>query len=1194
MQNKTMRSKSYTMFLCMLVLGAAFLLPSAINAQQTCSGSMKTRTKSGSGFCFGWSQYVVPNVAMEKWYKRYIETADGDYSGAGGDPCDFWYGTYSEIYEEILDVDTGIGETIVFDGYGESFQSIPTQQPNECVIFAHGEGWFFGPGWSDWDFVIGTNGWHAAENSAAAFNSTTQSSWHYSPNKWVGLGTSEDGVTEWVGTLSEEVKWSIPEGYAVQNMGNFPAEWGSGGSAYRGNRVTPGTADKLTVTLRDMEWEYDVFVIPGDQYELHKISTTSMKYWSHDIDDNLIEISTNSISVTTNIAWGSNIVSQLSGTVPAPDYEWPYTDVSEKISIKLINLSQGTSCAPCNQGPAPNSNIPGGGSFSANSTGGKILSLSLGKAGERAKAGSINLDLGAPSSNQSTPGILRLSTQDGLVSSSVDGSGNLERVEAPETLVEVSEDSASKFTATLYSVDAGVYQTNEPPIVEWVVEAPGASTNNYDLLTIVEVRGASSITNLLEWSAADQVWAVTEGNGLKKEVTTVSWNANMDEKTELVTILDPGTSNVVSQVQRVYGITLGGGEQLIEEIQGPNSENPTWTQNSYTTNGLLSERIESSGYWERLEYNSDERVTKRLSGYKNQAPTSDGSLCRVTEYSYTALAGSGDDGSQYWQPRTTINKVLGQEISRSYSIYKTNETWSIQAAEPEDSWDDNDNQVRITKRHASGEFKGTTLSSSFGSYANQIYRLTTYTNSHDGNTNLVKLVASGVPNGGGDAVVKGTYSYTTNSPAGRMLGSAVIDIETGLILEEKIYSNFDDVGRAGRIDYLDGTFETFDYSCCNLDSHVARDGITTVYTYDELKRKTASTIVHSDDTSTTRGAILDSDGNAISTYLTGTNAVQMIMSTNTFDGLGRRLTLTSYPESEDITPPVTQYSYSTNSTTVILPDGHTKISQMFMDGQAESMTGTAAHGVRYDYGVEQDGGIYREYRKVIKLLENGTDSLEWTKDYTDALGLSYKTVYPDGAFSTREYNAYGQLIKSVDPDGVTTLFQYNDRGEQEYSAVDMDQDGVIDFDGTDRITRQVTSIVAGNATGVDLGLSSTVAVKKSESYVWDQDNVDSGLLTTTSYAATDSLATYRKSISFGLTNLSITVSTPSTVTVTSTNISPNGSWSKSVRGDGRNLSSWRYDSNDVKIGGSTPIYDPMGRVIESVIWQGTSTTRRRR
>lgn len=65
---------------------------------------------------------------------------------------------------------------------------------------------------------------------------------------------------------------------------------------------------------------------------------------------------------------------------------------------------------------------------------------------------------------------------------------------------------------------------------------------------------------------------------------------------------------------------------------------------------------------------------------------------------------------------------------------------------------------------------------------------------------------------------------------------------------------------------------------------------------------------------------------------------------------------------------------------------------------------------------------------------------------------------------TRQFNSRGQLTRQTGSDGVVTLFQYNPRGEIEYTVLDMDRDGVIDFSGEDRIVRTQTGVSTARGT----------------------------------------------------------------------------------------------------------------------------------
>src|SRR5207249_9295235 len=159
------------------------------------------------------------------------------------------------------------------------------------------------------------------------------------------------------------------------------------------------------------------------------------------------------------------------------------------------------------------------------------------------------------------------------------------------------------------------------------------------------------------------------------------------------------------------------------------------------------------------------------------------------------------------------------------------------------------------------------------------------------------------------------------------------------------------------------------------------------------------------------------------------------------------------------------------------PDLSTRVATYARDGSLLKVSGTAVHPVRYDFGVESDSGVQRVYTKEIKLDTNGNDTSEWTKTYTDMAGRVYKTAFA-GASGTPAsqsfYNSKGQLWKTVDPDSVTNLFAYNAKGELEFTAIDLNNDGQINTNGTDRVTRTVTDVVADHGTNV----------RRTQTYVW--------------------------------------------------------------------------------------------------------------
>src|SRR5262249_27153071 len=157
-------------------------------------------------------------------------------------------------------------------------------------------------------------------------------------------------------------------------------------------------------------------------------------------------------------------------------------------------------------------------------------------------------------------------------------------------------------------------------------------------------------------------------------------------------------------------------------------------------------------------------------------------------------------------------------------------------------------------------------------------------------------------------------------------------------------------------------------------------------------------------------------------------------------------------------------------------------------------------------------------------------------------------------------NNFGQLIKQVDPDGVTKLFQYNGKGEVEYTCTDLNQNGTIDFSGTDRITRTVTDVLT------DFGTN----VLRTRTYEWNQDSSTNSILTATSEASVDGLKSW--TTAFGLTATNITVYAGSG-NVYATNAAPDGTSSVTWKQNGRVKTVTRKDSTGTQVGQTSYGYD---------------------
>ena len=257
------------------------------------------------------------------------------------------------------------------------------------------------------------------------------------------------------------------------------------------------------------------------------------------------------------------------------------------------------------------------------------------------------------------------------------------------------------------------------------------------------------------------------------------------------------------------------------------------------------------------------------------------------------------------------------------------------------------------------------------------------------------------------------------------------------------------------------------------------------------------------------------------------------------------------------------------------------------------MSGTAAHGARYEYGIELNvyaGGDYENrYSLEIKLNADGTDTAEWTKTYTDAAGRAYKTMYSDDTpetitdnpYSQSWYNAQGQLLERAGPGRGYHLLHLqlqgragiHDRGaERRHGGHQHLPDALRSSlstlqSGTDRISQSVRSVISGSPNLV-----------RNDTYAW-QDGSSSGTLISRSDTSTDGLQSWQtqyRDVSTPVTNQTQTAYGQSGVrTVTST--APDGSYSLTVYSNSLVQSVTRYPSSGSQVGRTTYGYDPHGR-----------------
>jgi RHS repeat-associated protein len=292
-------------------------------------------------------------------------------------------------------------------------------------------------------------------------------------------------------------------------------------------------------------------------------------------------------------------------------------------------------------------------------------------------------------------------------------------------------------------------------------------------------------------------------------------------------------------------------------------------------------------------------------------------------------------------------------------------------------------------------------------------------------------------------------------------------------------------------------------------------------------------------------------------------------------------------------------------------NGGTRTETHYRDGTLQSVTGSAVHRVRYEYGIESGNyttgdadDAWQCYTVEVKLNPDGSDSSEWTRTYTDTAGRTYKTIYADSTtgvlsdnpYSKAWYNNQGLLWKQGDPDGVITLHTFNAKAEREYSiTVPSDvASGLPDYGtllsslnslqaGTNPITRTVRSVVPAGGGRPDM--------VRTDTYVW-LDGQSTGRLASraeTSTAGLDSWQTVYRDDSTPVVTHSQTAYQGGGAR-SATAIAPDSSYSTSAYANGRLTSVTRKDSTGAQIGKTTIGYDPHGRQATATDARNGTTT----
>jgi RHS repeat-associated protein len=824
--------------------------------------------------------------------------------------------------------------------------------------------------------------------------------------------------------------------------------------------------------------------------------------------------------------------------------------------------------------------LPAGyGTFGLNSV---DFALSLGRVDADHAYGILSLNAPSITSDLFTPAALQL-TAHPSVTVLRDVNNAPRQISAPSVFVDILTLNPTSYVVSSYLPS----QVGTPAPITGLRPFTGLPFKSYTFTG--NTSGAPSLTltpSDVPDSAATYSWDASTG--------TMTMAQSASDRVESIASTTTGTSTpvttevraiknnagtLVTQSTSVYTTYAFGRVPTSQRIgSGVNAQTTTTdyhTNSSDTASyGRVSKITEPSGAWTSYTYDTKGRVLTETRRYLNVSSTvSSSNILTTTTY------GTLPDQDGDTLPETLITRVeqtLGVETSRSYELtftatetyntLPTHRTHSIQATAPGAAWDAATNLVSVSRTVASGTYldKPAANLSADGS-------LTTYTYVTAPTTGeLTTSSDSGTANTARTAVTAGTRSVTVTDSFGRTVSQSTTDIATSTLLEAYVVTTRDTAGRATRTDYADGTFTLSSYACCGLDSSTDRQGVTTTFVYDPLGRLERTT----SQGKTTRYTYAAA-GRRLKTIRIGTDNTEITLEDTTYDDAGRP-TL-----SKDALGRATSYSYlypagGGLTQTITNPAGGTTIQTSAADVQLLQIDGTATPWRTYAYTVNADGSrTTTEYAPAATI----TDTTAYRKTTTDFLGRTTSEVAADGATTNRFYNTLGQLVRQTDPDGVQTLFAYDAQGQLTTTALDLNRNGVIDYAGTDRITR-TTPTYATRLVG-----SVTTPVRRTTTELWEADNANTPTTITTE-ATLDGRSTWQTTR--GLTTSSVTTyaanGDPTTVTTT-----PDGTLQTSVTLNGRPQSTVISNPTLGTLSTTTYDYDAHGRLWHQVSPAGTTT-----
>ena len=680
-------------------------------------------------------------------------------------------------------------------------------------------------------------------------------------------------------------------------------------------------------------------------------------------------------------------------------------------------------------------------------------------------------------------------------------------------------------------------------------------TNSNNRLHIDEIGDYHNTLHAYTWNTNGSIWMLSRIAGDVSIHEQKHKYADIGGSLSFITnIFLDAASNVVSrEAENIYAYPWG--KEVVQRILDPGGVG-LLTIYSYYTNklsnpggyGRLEKIIRPNGNWERYEYDSGGRVTAIISQYLNNSHDSTPGVNDVVSITYTR------DGPQ--SVETRVRTIAGVDVAKEYKNIRTNEIVDIICVDPAAGINDSGNLVKTNTYYALSY--SAAPPGSLRKVSHYDGRITMYTYS-SGSFGRSVVEETGVYENEYEYISSGVRRQRIVDNSGMVRETRTRDIESWVTTDSMLVVETNIQGQATKINYHDGTYETYEYTCCGNYVHRDRSGVVTEYQADALgvSRIRISDNVEYKEMHDPMGNLISSeryfDGLLYSGEYFHYNAAGQV--TSKVGAVGDTIAMTEVIGTNGMVVKTTSY-----------PDGGSVIESYYQDGRLYSIVGSATTPRRYEYGLESN----RLYVVETALDENGAD-LDWKKIWHDGADRVDRVDYSNGSYEQFTYNNKGQLERERNRDGLIRLYAYNALGAVEDTALIIDGNGEsIHYQGSDRIQRTISSIEYLNGRYVQV----------TREYTWPTEGEDAPILIRERLVSTNGLD--QRDVFIGRTNI-MTTTIMSDGSRYVTNALHDGTYTVTIHQKGRPMLITRYDANGGEVQMKQLGYDIFGR--NSTVWE---------